>query len=475
MAARFEVPDGQVLQAYRYALDPTAAQTSMLESHAGGARFAWNTMLGAVKANLGQREAEKSYGIADADLTPALSWSFQSLRNDFNRRKHRVAVGEDGTPWWGENSKEVYAGACQNLAEGLKNFNDSRNGTRRGPRVGFPSFKSKRATRKFAFTTGAIRVEPDRHHVTLPKLGTLRVHESTRKLARRLEAGTARILKATVRLERGRWLVSFTCVVERAAHRPAQVKRLAPVIGVDLGVKDLVVAATPDGREVMRVQARKELTQAGRKLRALQRKAARQHGRWDPVAKTRREPSNGWLRTQQQIAKQHVRVANLRLDRLHKLTTSLAQSFDVIGTETLAVKNMMASGGARKRGLNRSIADAGLGEFSRQLDYKTAWYSSTRVRADRWFPSSKTCSGCGSVKAKLTLSDRVYECDNTECGLRIDRDLNAAINLARYARAEQSACFDNGGADRKTTAPAALVAVKPESSNGSASPQGEAA
>ncbi|WP_228811965.1 MULTISPECIES: RNA-guided endonuclease InsQ/TnpB family protein [Nocardia] len=209
--------------------------------------------------------------------------------------------------------------------------------------------------------------------------------------------------------------------------------------------------------------------------RALQRTAARRRGPWDVLSKTRREPSAGWLRTQQAIAKQHVRVANLRRDRLHKLTTVLAQSFDVIGTETLAVKNMMASGGARKKGLNRSIADAGLGEFSRQLDYKTIWYNSVRVRAGRWSPSSKTCSGCGCVKAKLTLAERLYVCDNNDCGLQIDRDLNAAINLARMARAEQSACFDSGGADRKTTAPAVLVAAKPESSNGSASPQGEAA
>jgi putative transposase len=475
MAEKFEVPQGWVLQAYQYALDPTDAQTAQLQSHAGAARFAYNTMLAAVKANLGQREAERSYGMSDADLTPPLSWSFQSLRNDFNRRKHVVAVRDDGTPWWGENSKEAYANACKNLSAALTNWSESRKGTRTGPRVGFPSFKSKRSTRVFAFTTGTIRIEPDRHYVTLPRLGTLRVHESTRKLARRLEAGWARILKATVRFERGRWLVSFTCVVERAVKRPAHVKRRAGVVGVDLGVKDLIVVATPDGQEVLRLAAPKEFTRASRKLRALQRKAARQSGPWDAAAKTRREPSNAWTRTQQGIGAQHTRVANQRRDRLHKLTTLLAQSFDVIGTETLSVKNMMAKGGSRKRGLNRSIADAGLGEFSRQLDYKTAWYGSRRVQADRWYPSSKTCSGCGSVKAKLNLSERTYACEHENCGLRIDRDLNAAINLARTARAEQSACFDSGGADPKTTAPAALVAVKPESSNGSASPQGEAA
>lgn len=475
MAEKFEVPDGWVCQGYQFALDPTPAQCAALQSHAGGARFAYNTMLAAVKSNLSQRDAERSYGIDTADLTPCLSWSFQSLRNDFTRRKQQVAVGEDGTPWWPENSKEVYANACKNLAAALKNWDDCRSGRRQGPRVGFPSFKSKRSTKKFAFTTGTINVEADRHHVTLPRLGTLRVHESTRKLARRLEQGTARVLKATVRFDRGRWLVSFSCLVQRTAQRPAHLKRAASTVGVDVGVKDLVVVATPQGDEVMRVRAPKEFRHASRKLRALQRKAARQQGRWDATTRARREPSAGWLRTQQTIAKQHVRVADLRRDRLHKLTTVLAQSFDVIGTETLAVKNMMASGGAHKKGLNRSIGDAGLGEFSRQLDYKTTWYNSLRVQADRWYPSSKTCSGCGCVKTKLSLAERLYVCDNNDCGLQIDRDLNAAINLARYAQAEQSACSDNGGADRKTTAPAALVAAKPESSNGSASPQGEAA
>lgn len=475
MAEKFTVPDGWVLQAYQYALDPTAAQTAALESHAGGARFAYNTMLRAVKANLSQREAERSYGVAAADLTPTLSWSFQSMRNDFNRRKHTVAVRDDGTPWWPENSKEVYANAVKNLSLALKNWGESRAGARKGPRMGFPTFKSKRATRAFAFTTGTIRIEADRHHVTLPRLGRLRTHESTRKLARRLDAGTARILKATVRHERGRWLVSLTCVVERTVQRPAHIKPLAPVIGVDLGVKDLIVAATPDGQELLRQKAPRELRHASRRLRALQRKASRQVGPWDTVAAARREPSNAWRRTQRAIAAQHTRVANLRRDRLHKLTTHLAQRFEVIGTETLAVKNMMAAGGARKRGLNRSVADAGMGEFLRQIDYKTTWYGSTHLKADRWYPSTKTCSGCGSVKAKLSLSERTYVCDNNDCGLVIDRDLNAAINLARLARAEQSACFDRGGADRKTTAAAAQVAVKPQSSNGSASPQGEAA
>jgi putative transposase len=423
-----------------------------MRSHAGAKNFAFNTMLAAVQANLAQRRAERTYGLAETELTPSLGWSMMSLRREWNRLKHQVAVRADGTPWWAENSKEAYASGCQALADALHNFDTSRKSERKGPRMGFPRFKAKRrAPKSFTFTTGAIRVEPDRQHLTLPRLGRIKTHESTRKLARRIQAGTARITRATVRWHRGRWLVSFTCLVQRRAGRPAHVKQGAPVVGVDVGVKDLIVVATPDGKQVAREPAPKPLRQALAVVRALQRKAARQGGPWDPQTLSRRDPSAGWQRTQRQVAAAHARVANLRTDRLHKLTTALVQTHTVLGVETLAIKNMMAAGGSRKRGLNRSLADASLGHLLRLIDYKAGWYGSTLVKADRRHPSSRTCSGCGAVKTKLRLAERQYVC--TDCGLAIDRDLNAAINLAKLALAatDPSAGFATGGADPKTT------------------------
>lgn len=485
--ARFEVPAGWTVQAYRFALDPTPAQEAALNSHAGATRFAFNTMLAAVQANLDQRTAERSYPIAEDDLTGPLGWSMPALRRDWNQRKHTAAVREDGTAWWAENSKEAYSSGCQALANALDNWKQSRAGARKGPRMGFPRFKSKRrSVRKFTFTTGTIRVEPDRKHVTLPRLGAIKTHESTRKLARRIEGGTARITCATVKHGHGRWYVSFACLVQRAAgRRPAHVPAGDPVVGIDMGVKDLIVLATPDGRNLERMRAPRELRQAQLVLRALQRKAARQVGPWDAENKRRRQASAGWEDTQRQVATAHARVAQLRGDRMHKLTTRLTQTHAVIGVETLAVKNMMAAGGARKRGLNRALADASLGQMLRMIDYKATWYGSRVVKGDRWHPSSKTCSGCGTVKTKLSLSERTYVC--TDCGLVIDRDTNAAVNLARLALAavstDPSAGFATGGADRKTTASAALVAVKPEpepetataDAGGSAPSKGEAA
>ena len=468
MRAGVEVPEGCTVQAYQFALDPTPTQQRAMRSHAGARLFAFNTMLVVVKANLDQREAEKSYGLSGDELTPPLGWSMISLRREWNRIKHTVAVRQDGTPWWQENSKEAYACGCRALADALQNWSASHHGTRKGPRMGFPRFKSKRrAAKKFTFTTGAIRLEPDRKHVTLPRLGRIKTHESTRKLARRVEAGTARITRATVRFEKGRWLVAFTCMVQRQIGcRPAHVPAGAQVVGIDVGVKDLIVVATPDGTQLVREPAPTDLTRAQLTLRALQRKAARQVGPWDGQHRRTQEPSAGWQRTQRQIARAHARVANLRTDRLHKLSTGLTRTHQVIGVETLAVKNMIAAGGARKRGLNRAIANACLGRLLRQVGYKATWYGAHLVKADRWHPSSKTCSSCGAVKAKLGLHERSYQCEH--CGLVIDRDHNAAVNLARHALANSmgviapggSGPLDTGGADQKTTPRAWQVATE---------------
>jgi len=170
---RFEVPEGWTAQAYRFALDPSPAQERAFRSHAGAARKAYNTMLALVKATMGQRQAERSYGIAEASLTPALSWSLAGLRKEWNRRK------ADAAPWWAENSKESYNTGLDALARGLDAWDKSRKGGRTGAAVGFPAFKSARSRKSVRFTTGAIRVEACRHHVTLPRLGRIRTHEST--------------------------------------------------------------------------------------------------------------------------------------------------------------------------------------------------------------------------------------------------------------------------------------------------------
>ncbi len=406
------------LVAYRFALDLNQAQTAAALSHVGARRFTFNHMLALVKANIDQRAAERSYGIPDDLLTPALDWSAYGLRELWNSRKEMAA------PWWRGNSKEAYADGCTRLAAALKNFGDVRRGKRRGS-SGFPRFARRSGRQSVTFTTGTIRID-DARHLVLPVLGRLRTHEDTGKLTALLDAGLARITRATLAYERSRWIVGFT--VRQEVAEPAPRSARAPV-GIDLGVTDLLVAADSTGRELERVPAPKHLATAQHRLRSLQRKAARQVGPYDADTKRWREPSARWRKTQRKVARVHAQVANLREDALHQATTRLTRAHPVIVIEDLAVQGMTARGGVRKRGLNRAIANASFGTLAWMLTYKTSWNGGTLIRADRWYPSSKTCSSCGAVKAKLTLLERLYICDT--CGARIDRDLNAAINLAR--------------------------------------------
>ncbi|MFG3585908.1 IS607 family element RNA-guided endonuclease TnpB [Streptomyces sp. NPDC047990] len=446
---RFQPQPGHVVQAFRLALDPNASQDAALRSHCGAARAAYNWAVGWVTASWWQRSAEESYSVLEAELTPWRPWSLPALRKAFNEAKYddpRFAA------WWQENSKEAYSTGLANASAAFDNYAKSKNDKRRGKRMGVPRFKSKRKARLACrFTTGTIRVDPDGRHVTLPRLGTLRTHEPSNSLLARVQAGTARILSATVCHERGRWFVSFQAEVKRDLRRVA---RPDVAVGIDLGVKTLAVMAESTG-EIRTVANPGHYDMARKQLRRASRIVSRRHG---PDRRTGRKPSKRWEKANAARNKVHHRVANLREDALHKLTTAVAAEYGTIVIEDLNVAGML-----RNRRLARRIADAGFGEIRRQLDYKTRQRHATRtIVASRWYHSSKTCSGCGVVKAKLPLHVRTYECG--ACGLVIDRDVNAARNLAARAAACTTGTGVAGyqdtlkqvskprGADRKTRA-----------------------
>jgi putative transposase len=417
---KFRPQPGFVVQAFRFALDPNATQDAALRSHCGAARAAYNWAVGWIEASWWQRKAEETYGIPEAELTEWRPWSLPSLRKAFNATKHtdpRFAA------WWEENSKEAYNTGLANAAAAFDNYAKSKNGKRRGKRMGAPRFKSKRKARlSCRFTTGTIRVDTDGRHVTLPRLGILRTHEPTVKLLARVESGTARILSATVRHECGHWFVSFQAEVKRDLERVA---RPDVAVGIDLGVKTLAVKADSTG-EIRTVPNPGHYDAARKQLRRASRIVSRRQG---PDRRTGQKPSRRWEKANTARNKVHHRVANLRADALHKLTTNVAAEYGTVVIEDLNVAGML-----RNRRLARRIADAGFGEIRRQLAYKTRQRHATRmIVADRWYPSSKTCSGCSAVKAKLPLHVRTYECD--ACGLVLDRDDNAALNLAALAAA----------------------------------------
>jgi putative transposase len=389
-----------VHQAYRFALDPTASQQRRLASAVGGARFAYNWGLELVKRRLDERAAGHDVQVP---------WTLPALRRDWNRAKHQAA------PWWADNSKEAYSSGLDGLTRALKNWSDSRSGRRNGRPVGFPRFKRRGRRDACRFTTGAIRVLADRKHVQLPRLGIIKTHESTRKLARHLERGTGRILSATITRTAGRWYVAFTCELTR--QLPTSNGRVSTV-GVDVGIRHLAVLSTgeqiPNPRPLERLQRRR---------RRLQRQWNRQDRQ--RLASGRTHPGRRQQQTRRRIAVVEARAACIRRDGLHKLTSRLVAEHGTVVVERLNVTGML-----RNRHLARAISDAGFAQLRRLLAYKTIWSGARLVQADPFFASSKTCSACGAARATLRLDERTFRCHNDGCGLVLDRDLNAARNLA---------------------------------------------
>ena len=357
-----------------------------MASHAGAARFAYNAGLAHVKEALENGE--------HAD------WSHYGLLRWWNANKDELAVNQDtGEIWWGQNSKEAYSTALHGLARGLSNWSQSRKGQRKGKRVGFPRFKSKNTTMRFAYSTGFTAPKAsDPYGLKLPRIGRVHCMEDVYK-----RVAGARLIRISVSRRAGRWYASLT--VERESAASATDPKLGAV-GVDLGVKN--IATLSDGTVIPNPRALNVKLRALRKAqKALSRKV---------MGSARREKAKG------RVARLHARVADVRADAINKATTMIARNYSTVCIEDLNVAGMV-----KNRCLARSVSDAALGEFRRQLEYKTARSGAALRVVDRWFPSSKTCSNCGTVKAKLSLSERTFNCD--VCGLSLDRDVNAAINI----------------------------------------------
>jgi putative transposase len=365
-----------VLQAFRYELAPTLAQRVSLGNHAGAARWAWNWGL-AVRHKVWDRRGETLTAV--------------ELHRLLNRLKRTPRYA-----WLYEVSKCAPQEALRDLDRAYANW---WRGRRSGRRVGFPRFKKRgRCPDRFR-VNGAIHVEQGA--VVLPRIGRIATKEPTGKF-------NGRILSATCRREADRWYCSLTVEATRPDPLPVD----GPVVGVDLGIMRFAVCS--DGASIDSPRA---LERSQRKLR----RRARAVSRKQRGSRNRRKAALG-------LARLHRQIRNQRLDALHKATTTLARAKSVIVVEDLHVAGMV-----RNRRLARTISDQGWSEFHRQLTYKCGWYGSRLVVAPRFFPSSKSCSGCGFIKAKLPLGVRVFRCE--ACGLVIDRDLNAARNLAGLAEA----------------------------------------
>ena len=451
---------GQVLSravTFQFALDPNLKQRIIFAKCAGARRYTVNHHLARVKANLDirstEREALSEYADPREPSTPSLSWTSFSFINEFNAWKNGEAddspLNEDGScglVWRHELPNDVFECASVDAARALENYAASRRGERSGRPVGFPRFQAKgKVTPRFRLRNRATpgRVpssQPirftDPSHLRLPKFGPVKLFGPTRKVRRMINAGRFHIYSATLTQRAGRWTISLTGVAAQfhQAERSRTTRHAVPV-GVDRGIISLCVAADAIGVPFDRFEGVKTLKQAHASLKAANQSLARTT-----------PGSKGRQRARFRLAKIHRKVANTRRHLVHQASRALVDRCQVLVIEDLNVAGMV-----RNRHLAKSISDAAMGELSRQLLYKARWHDVEVRVADRFFPSSKTCSGCGEVRNNLDLSARTYSCE--VCGLVIDRDLNAAINLARWQPKEPS------GVTLLNPTPAALLST----------------
>ena len=376
-----------VHKAYRYELDPNNSQRSSLLQHAGVARFTYNW-------GLEQRITRYKNNQGAARFTDAMK-----------QHKYLTSLKKTQFPWMYECSKCAPHEALRDLNRAFSNFY---RGKKTGIRVGFPKFK-KRGVRDSFRLYGTIRIEGRK--IRLPRIGMIRIKE------KRETYHEGRILSVTVRRRADRWFASVT--VEEEVPDPKPIG--GPTVGVDLGVKTL--ATLSNGARFSNPRA---LGKRLKKLRRLSQSLSR-----------KKKGSKNREKAKLQLAKMYLKTFNIRQDTLHKLTTYLVKNHGTIMIENLGVSGMM-----KNRRLARAIADVGMYEFRRQLEYKCKWYGSKLVGASRTYPSSKMCSSCGHRKKDLSLSEREYHCE--VCGLLIDRDLNAAHNLVAVSLPEtQNACGED--------------------------------
>jgi len=374
-----------VTLAYRFALDLNDRQASACAQHAGLARKAWNWALAERNERFEQNEGKDKFVSC------------------YDQQKAWVAQKPD---WAYGMSAWAAVSAIEDVDRAFKNF---RAGKKAGRRIGLPRFKSRGKCRDSFRLRGSVHVE--RGRVKLPVLGWLRIKGSASRFS------ADKILYASVSREAAGWFVSITVEQERADP----VAPVGPAVGLDLGITHF--ATLSDGTVI---DAPRPLKVALRKLRREQQALSRSQRN----SKSRRKKI-------QKVARTHDRVRAVRADFLHRTSHRLATTHAAIGVESLNVAGMV-----RNRRLSRAISDLGWSEFLRQLKYKTAWFGATLVAADRFFPSTKTCSGCGA-RVDVPLSQRTYAC--AACGLVLDRDLNAARNLCPVAVTPTETLNASGG------------------------------
>jgi putative transposase len=402
-----------VQRAYKTELDLNDRQITACRQHAGAARWAYN-------------------------------WGLQVKQERYKATKKRptaidlhrelIALKKTQVPWMYDVSKCAPQEALWNLDAAFTNFFRRCGLKKRGKwkgKLGYPQFKTRKKGLGSFRLTGRLVVSEKT--IQLPRLGLLRLKERAY-----LPTGGVTILSATVSEHAGHWYVSLQVEEEQTVP-----ENTGPVVGIDLGIRHL--ATLSDGTVIPNPR---HLKRRLKKLKRVQR-----------VVSRRQKGGKNRKKAVRRLARLHRQIKNQRCNTLHQVTTRLAKTKSVLVIEDLNVSGML-----KNHHLAQAIGDVGFYEFKRQLLYKAAWYGAHVILADRWEPSSKTCSGCGWIDVKLTLATRTFHCE--QCGLVLDRDLNAAINLEKLAGSSsdsQNACGgESAGAKHKPRVKLSSQSGKPQ-------------
>ena len=362
-----------MIKAHKIRLHPTSEQANYFARAAGTARFTFNWA---------RAEWQRQY---EAGGKP----SALALKKQFN------AIRQEQFPWTYEVTKCAVEGAFMDVAAAFKNFFEGRSA---GRKTGYPKFKSKKRSRQ-SFYLANDKFTVGDHWIDVPKLGRVNMAEQLRF--------SGKILSARISQTADWWFVSITVempdVVPENHHPP---------VGIDVGLNRL--ATLSDGR---RYENQRPLRHLLKKLRRLNKELAR-----------RTKGGKNWQKTRSKLGRLHNRIACLRTDLLHKLTTAVSKTSGLVAVEDLHVKGLI-----QNRCLSRSFSDAALGKLLDLLESKVPRAGGRLVKVGRFYPSSQLCHRCGSRRADLTLDERIYVCQNQACGYVGDRDENASHNILQEA------------------------------------------
>lgn len=357
-----------IYKSHKIKLYPTKPQEEFFRKSCGVARFAHNWALE-------RWQSDYKNGIK---------------QSGYDLRKHLNSIKRKEFPWMMEVSKCAADYGVLTVEKAYKMFWKGASK--------YPVFKKKGRRDGFVTAENKQQFKQKDHKIWIAKLGWVKCAENLRF--------EGKVNSVTIKRTADLWFASIR--METSEDIPA-VRESQTTVGIDLGIKTMMTLSDGDT-----IESSRALKRNMRRLRMSDRR----------VSKKELGGSNR-RKTQARRSRFYYRINCIRVTTLHQATTSILKKYDRVIVEDLDVAQLY-----KNKGLSKHLNDVSFGEIRRQLEYKSKWMGKEVIIADRYYPSSKTCSGCGAIKEKLKLSERTYNCGT--CGLKIDRDLNAARNLAAY-------------------------------------------